>query len=351
VDHVAGLDLLLERLRSALGKSLNPLAGRPSSDAVESALALAADNKLLLLVASALDPDLSSVQRDQISRYKLLTMSRNTSILHELVRIRSALRANDIEFIVMKGLVQQHQLHGNYFLRPSSDIDLLVADHDQLKSITALSSLEYEVKTTSVWWRAFLGEQHLVRRGSPAPSIDLHYRLQQPGSPAPRSTAPYLARPASSTFLDVALPTLPADAVPLLCAMSIVKALYHRESAGAHVADLYVSLKVGAPQAIDSFLTNARAQHIEGTALAALRILAEIFGGSFAGYSSSQPILSLVTGRELIRLVFCPTDSDLVWPKRRAVLWELCQRRPIDFIVEAARASSSELALRLFERS
>jgi hypothetical protein len=202
-----------------------------------------------------------------------------------------------------------------------------------------------------VWWRAFLGEQHLVRRGAPAPSIDLHYRLQQPGSPAPRSTRPYLAQPASSRFLDVDLPTLPADAVPLLCAMSIVKALYNRESAGAHVADLYVSLKAGAPQAVNSFLTNARAQHIEGTALAALRILAEIFGGAFADYSASQPMLSLVTGRELVRLVLCPADGDLVWPKRRAVLWELCQRRPIDFIVEAARASSSELALRLFERS
>jgi hypothetical protein len=351
VDHVAGLDLLLERLRSALGKSLVPAASRPTSDAVESALALAADNKLLLLVASALDPDLSPAQQEHISRYKLLTMSRNTGILHELIHIRSALSVNHIKFIAMKGPLQQLQLHGNYFLRPSSDIDLLVADRDQLKSIKALSALEYEVKTTSVWWRTFLGEQHLVKRGPPAPSIDLHYRLQQPGSPAPRSTAPYLAKPAISTFLDVELPTLPADAVPLLCAMSIVKALYNRESAGAHVADLYVSLKAGAPQAINSFLTNARAQHIEGTALAALRILAEIFGGNFAAYSSPQPMLSLVTGRELVRLIFCPADSDLVWPKRRAVLWELCQRRPIDFIVEAARASSSELALRLFERS
>jgi hypothetical protein len=351
MDQVAGLDLLLERLRAALSKSSKQEAARPSKETVESALRLAAENKLLLLIAPALDPDLSAEQRDDISRYKLLTMSRNTAILHELIRIKETLSAVSIAFVAMKGPVQQHNIHGTYFTRPSSDIDLLVSERDHLRSVTALAQIDYDVKTTSVWWRAFLGEQHLVKRGPPAPSIDLHYRLQQPGSPAPRSTLPYLLHPGTASFIGVDLPTLPADAVSLLCAMSIVKALYNRESAGAHVADLYVSLKAGAREAINSFLTNAREQRIEGTALAALRILAEIFGGNFGQYSASQPMRALVSGRELVRLVFCPTDGDLVWPKRRAVLWELCQRRPFDFIVEAARASSSELALRLFERS
>ncbi|MDB5621964.1 MAG: hypothetical protein JWR39_527, partial [Devosia sp.] len=49
------------------------------------------------------------------------------------------------------------------------------------------------------------------------------------------------------------------------------------------------------------------------------------------------------------RMLLTPDDPELVWPRRREVLWELCLRRPGQYTKEVARALASEAALRIFE--
>lgn len=350
MDNSAGLDLLLAGLRARFGEGRSLVPLDPPSEVVSAALSLARDNKLLLMVAGAFEPLLGSADRAGLVNYKLETMAHNTGLLHELVRINRRMRQQHIHFVAIKGPLQQSILYGNYFARPASDVDLLVADSDYLRSIDAIKSLSYEVRTTSVWWRQFLGEQHLVRRGAPAPSVDLHFRLQQPGSPAPRSPEQFLSHPATVDFLGEKLPFLSAPNVSLLCALSAIKALFNREFAGAHICDLFVSLKAGAPEAINSFLTHAGEQRVLGTALAALRIVGATFERHFSQLDGSRLVLAGIDDRDLLRMIFTPNDEGLRWPRRRDVLWELCRHQPLQFAREAGRAYASEFALRRFER-
>ena len=344
-----GLSSVLAALRKRFGEGDSQSIGDADPAAVPSAFAIATDNKLLSVVARVYRPHLSKEQLSALGDYQALTLSRNAEILHECLRITRHFCSRSVAHLFIKGPIQQFALHEDYFVRPSLDIDILVAGSDYDRSITALREIDYEVASKSLWWRAFLGEQHLSRRDRLAPTVDLHYRLQQPGSPAPRDLSGSFADSGSCAFLDHELPRLGDADIPLLSALSIVKALYHRDCAGSHVADLFVSLRAGAPQMVNSFLLRADRQGIMGSALLALRIVGETFGVAFAG-AGTDSVLPGVSSADLVRMVFTPDDPAIVWPKRRVVLWELCQRRPLPFALEAARAVASEATLRIVER-
>lgn len=343
------LEVLTGALRRRLGGLDSGVLDDLAPDTIQAALDLAAANKTLTLFADSMKYQLSERQLLGLDQYKRAAIGRNSGILHESLRITRKLRDDDVRHVFIKGPTQQAALYGDFFVRPSLDIDILVSGRDYDRALRSLAGLDYRVASKSLWWRTFLGEQHLAREGRMDPTVDLHYRLQQPGSPAPKDTAGYLAEAAECPFLDDHLPRLGDADIPLLSAISIVKALYHRETAGSHVADLFVSLRAGAPEMVNYFLLRADQQGIAGPASLALRVAAEAFGFSLAG-TNAERVLATVTSADLLRLVFTPDDPTLIWPKRRVVLWELCRRRPMHFALEAARAVASEATLRVVER-
>ena len=344
------LDLVVAAMRARFdpGATLPPAARSPAT--VTAAMHIAVRNKLLLLLQGPLRPVLSAEQTGHIDAYRFQTMQINSIIMRESVAISKSIENSNTEFIFIKGPIQQHLIYGEFFIRPCSDIDILAKPSDYDRIYAIFSSFGYKATSSSLWWRVFLGEQHLTKSGPPPVTVDLHYRVQQPGSPAPRSTQSYLARPEHTTVLGTPLAHLAAEDIPVLSAISIVKGLFNRESVGAHVADLYACITADVPQQLNTFLTLATAQNLRGTALLALRIVSEVFGAKYPLSGEIEAMLPGVAGPDLVRMALTPTDPDLIWPKRREVLWHLCLKRPGRYALEATRAMASETALRLFER-
>lgn len=344
------LDLVLAALRGRFVSGAMSSPTRSDPAIVTAAMQIAVRNKLLLSLEAPLAAVMDQTQIGYVSEYKLRTVQMNSALMRESAALSEAISKHDIEFIFIKGPIQQKSIYDDFFSRPCSDIDILASGENYQKIYAILSSLGYNTTSSSLWWRMFLGEQHLSKAGPPAVTVDLHYRIQQPGSPAPRSTKSYLANPDHTSVLGRQLPHLAREDVPVLSAISIVKGLFNRESVGAHVCDLYACVKADAPQQLNTFLTLATRQNLRGTALFALRIVSATFGAKYDVADEVEAMLPDVSGPDLVRMALTPDDPALVWPKRREVLWHLCQRRPLNYAGEAARALASEAALRLFER-
>lgn len=344
------LDLVLAALRGRFVSGAVLPTVHPDPATVTAAMQIAVRNKLLLMLEEPLATVMNQTQAGYMSEYKLLTIQMNSALMRESASLFEETSKSNIEFIFIKGPVQQKCIYGDFFSRPCSDIDILTNDQNYQKIYDVLSSIGYKTTSSSLWWRMFLGEQHLTKVGPPPVTVDLHYRIQQPGSPAPRSTKSYLANPGYTSVLGRPLPHLAREDVPVLSAISIVKGLFNRESVGAHVSDLFACVKADAPQQLNIFLTLATRQNLRGTALLALRIVSETFGVKYHVAAEINAMLPGVSGPDLVRMALTPDDPLLVWPKRREVLWQLCLRRPVHYAREAARALASEAALRLFER-
>jgi hypothetical protein len=344
------LDLVVAAMRARFDPGATLPPAMPSPATVTAAMHIAVRNKLLLLLQGPLRPVLSVEQIGHIDAYRFQTMQMNSAIMRESVVLSEAISKSNVEFIFIKGPIQQKHIYDDFFSRPCSDIDILAHPSEYGKIYDTLSSIGYQTTSSSLWWRVFLGEQHLTKSGPPPVTVDLHYRIQQPGSPAPRSTQSYLAKPERTTVLGTPLVHLAAEDIPVLSAISIVKGLFNRESVGAHVADLYACITADVPQQLNTFLTLATAQNLRGTALLALRIVSEVFGVKYPLSGEVDAMLPGVSGPDLVRMALTPTDPELIWPKRREVLWHLCLKRPGRYALEAMRAMASEAALRLFER-
>src|SRR4029078_432985 len=111
-------------------------------------------------------------------------------------------------------------------MKPAGDDDILVSPAGFFKARDALRSIGYEVagKSRSVWWVRVLGEQHMVRiEGQKLSTVDLHYRLQQPGSPSPRDTDGFLRRKRELAIAGSSVPFICASAALLLCLISVAQ--------------------------------------------------------------------------------------------------------------------------------
>lgn len=277
-------------------------------------------------------------------------MATNSAILGELMALMPALKANGRRFVVIKGPLQQHILHGTFFQRPAADLDILVGRRDFARFKELFVAAGYGLTTPSLWWRGVLGEEHFRKTSPPHLAIDLHHRLHQPGAPAPYGTAGLLDEVQEVDLRGIKIPTLTARSGMLLCTISIAKALYNREPSGAYLCDLYAGLMAAAPDAINSFFTLARSVGLGGHAAVSLRLMSEVFG---LGLDLGEPyrrVLDNVASRDLVRIVLLPRDPATRWPTRRRMLWEFCERRPGRYSRELARVLGSELTRRLFER-
>jgi hypothetical protein len=309
---------------------------------------IAVANKILLYVAEPLREQLNPSELATVADYKFRTFQVNSTLLRESLAVCATLQAIQTPFIYMKGPLQQRLVYGDFFTRPVADIDILLPRRDHRRAAKSLEALGYNSASTSLWWRLFLGEEHLVKQAARPTTIDLHYRLQQPGSPAPRRTSQYLQDVEKITFGGTELPALARRNIPLLSAISIAKGLYNREATAAHVCDLFVLLQAD-PVAITRFIKDAKDQGLIGTALLALRAVSGLFGVTFQQVIETASVLTSIPDTTLTRMILTPDDPDLVWPMRRQVLWELCLGQPAQYSKEVARALASEAALRLFE--
>ncbi|MBZ9798832.1 nucleotidyltransferase family protein [Mesorhizobium sp. ES1-4] len=289
-----------------------------------------------------------------LEAYRRRTVSMNAACLMDSMAIHEALHDRRIDFVFLKGPFQQHLLYDDHFMKPSGDVDILVSPAGFLRARQALRSIGYEVsgKSRSVWWVRFLGEQHMVRgSGSRSSTVDLHYRLQQPGSPSPRDAEGFLRRKRLVEITGAEVPfTSAADTLMLSC-ISVAKALFNREPCAGYVCDIRASASHLDEADQQRVLDAAASQGLEDTLLLGLRAADVLLGGTGTLLSErAKPILSRIGNGDLLNMVIAPWLSSLRWPQRRTVLWELCGRAPIRYLAEAGWAASADISRRIFER-
>ena len=286
--------------------------------------------------------------------YRRRTMSMNAACLGDSIAIHRVLRDRQVDFVFLKGPFQQHLLYGDHFMKPSGDVDILVSPTGFTQAREALRSVGYEVagKSRSVWWVRFLGEQHMVRDdGARASTVDLHHRLQQPGSPSPRDIDGFLRRKRDVQVAGAAMPIISASDTLLLSAISVAKAFFNREPCAGYVCDVRASASRLSEAEQQKVLDHAAGQGLADTLLLGLRAADVLLGGTGSLLSDrATRILARIDNADLFHMVLAPWLSSLRWPQRRHVLWELCGREPVRYLAEAGWAASADLSRRLFER-
>ncbi|TPL81522.1 nucleotidyltransferase family protein [Mesorhizobium sp. B2-3-13] len=289
-----------------------------------------------------------------LETYRRSTVSMNAACLMDSMAINEALLDRRIDFVFLKGPFQQHLLYDDHFMKPAGDVDILVSPAGFSKAREVLRSIGYEVsgKSRSVWWVRFLGEQHMVRGNGPKSStVDLHYRLQQPGSPSPRDADGFLRRKRLVEISGAEVPfTSAADTLMLSC-ISVAKALFNREPCAGYVCDIRASASRLDEADQQRVLDAAVNQGLEDTLLFGLRAADVLLGGTGTLLSErAKPILSRIGNEDLLNMVIAPWLLSLRWPQRRTVLWELCGRAPVRYLAEVGWAASADISRRIFER-
>lgn len=286
--------------------------------------------------------------------YRRRTMSMNAVCIGDSIAIHKVLRDRQVDFVFLKGPLQQHLLYGDHFMKPSGDVDILVSPSGFGAAREALRSIGYEVagKSRSVWWVRFLGEQHMVRDdGARASTVDLHHRLQQPGSPSPRDIDGFLRRRRQIHVAGIAMPLISASDTLLLSCISVAKAFFNREPCAGYVCDVRASASRLSEAEQQGVLDHAAEQGLADTLLLGLRAADVLLGGAGSLLSDrATRILARIDNADLFHMVIAPWLSSLRWPLRRTVLWELCGREPVRYLAEAGWAASADLSRRIFER-
>jgi hypothetical protein len=355
-DEARRVDILLRAVRAAIRGVPDPeLPGRASrlGDLLP-VNAIAKQNKLSLIMADGLA--LSGVQRPEdyrqaVQNHRNMTVMLNTLNLSTIRHCVPMLVDSGIDTIVFKGPLHQQAIFGTYFMRPSTDLDLLVADADFDRASRLLREAAFELPENcqSPWWRTFLGEQHFLSLSGGRTTIDLHHRVQQPGCPAPRLIGEFFSNAETRVVGTLPVRTLSRVHRTLLAAIGLVKAVFHREPAGAYACDIAKSIQRSDRDELENLVETARRQGLLNTLLFGLRAAGLLFDIDAGG--SARPPLARTSDAELLRMLLMPWGDEIDWPKRRRFLWELCdpQLKMQTFVREMAWALSGELCRRIYE--
>ncbi|WP_217571533.1 nucleotidyltransferase family protein [Mesorhizobium sp. GbtcB19] len=361
-DEVAYVQACL-RLFFAPGASADAVAGRTDTPvpaiSAENVADIARLNKVGVFLLKALQRTSAGAAPPGLpgwlDGYRRRTMAMNVACLGDSIAIDRVLRDRQLDFVFLKGPLQQHLLYGDHFMKPSGDVDILVSPASFAAAREALRTIGYEIagKSRSVWWVRFLGEQHIVRDdGTRASTVDLHHRLQQPGSPSPRDTDGFLRRKRVVEVAGAALPITSAADTLLLSSISVAKAFFNREPCAGYVCDVRASASRLSEAEQQMVLDHAAGQGLTDTLLLGLRAADVLLGAGGTLLSErAARILARIDNADLFHMVLAPWLSSLRWPQRRHVLWELCGREPVRYLAEAGWAASADLSRRIFERS
>lgn len=265
-----------------------------------------------------------------------------------LVTIRTVaplLRDGGIETVFFKGPLAQCAIYGTHYARVSRDVDILVRGDafERAKAVLEKAGFGLHHRCRSVWWRWFLGEQTFVNRDRFVASIDLHYRVQQPGGPSLTSTAPLFAQAAPATVGAIEVKRLSDAHACLIACISLVKALQHREPGLSYVADIAAIIRALAPEAMANLHRDAAKMGLRGSLAFGLNAAALMLGGEYV----RQPLAG-VADEDFVLMIADPAAEGVRWPSRTQLLWILCDSKS-DFPREALWRWTSEMCRTLVE--
>ena len=313
-------------------------------------VSLALQTRTFSFLSQALTIRGPNVDRDFIvsvrRKFKGEVVNRSSKLLKKTLDVTEILSKRSIRHLVIKGPLQQFQVYGDYFVRPCSDIDLLVAPEQYTQSIDQLcTGLGLRVINSSpfLWWDVFVGERHLVDGADDGWSVDLHHRVQAPGSPQPRSTAHLIDSAVSLTVMGRAIPVMAPSYVPILSALSMVKAFRRREVCAGHVVDLFAATSRLSAVELAAVFDLADRQGLRGTLNLALATVMAAFGAE----CHLRGRLALPCQAELLPVMAFQPSEVGKWPSAHAWLRATAQGPYTSYIREAAWFEISEISRRL----
>ncbi len=329
-DHVP--EACSSEIRLLLGAVRATILGQPIRDTVVGSLdwdafvRIAEDNRFLILAARSLAAGRINIPESFLQaaeRYRALTLRLNGANLVALRKVIRALSQSGINVVVLKGPSAQFALYGDYFVKPSTDIDLLVAPESFAKAGQIIEQCGYVLppNCASPWWSVFLGEQHYLCSGAVA--VDLHHRTQQPGCPSPRSPRALLKDGTNINIGGSPIPIQTWQHACLVSCMNLVKGVTHREPTGAHACDIAAGVAARSDVEIEALLATARDLGLSGTLLLGLRVVNVLFGLRARGCNLDRAF-PFLTDAHLLEIVLEPQRMQRRLPRRTRILWGLC---------------------------
>ncbi|MDC7676455.1 nucleotidyltransferase family protein [Asticcacaulis machinosus] len=319
-----------------------PLADRKT---FENTIACAKKNKLNVLLERTMTPsDHDAAQyKDFVNENRSVALT-NSRILHLIHKTHLTLESAGINHVFYKGPLQQKILYGDFFSKKSVDADLLVArkDFSRAREVLVAAGFSVPAECHRLWWRIFLGEQHLFREGSAPHSVDLHHRLQQPGSPAPRHIDRFMSDSVKVNLGSLNIPTPNIKYIVLISAMNLVKAIYNRQPGGSYAMDLLTALRRMTPHEIKAVRDEAQSQGLNNTVRFSSRLSALVFG--VADLFSTAPLTFPFDEDQMSALLLSPETATDHMPRRRVMLSYLSDHPISDFPRETLRWLASETA-------
>jgi hypothetical protein len=265
--------------------------------------------------------------RAAMEKYQLVAVRTNALNLVTLRHLIPKLESGGVKSIVLKGPVAQKLIHGDFFSKPSFDVDLLVspAEYGLATQLIVANGFALARECASPWWKVFLGEQHFFSSGPVQSTLDLHYRTQQPGSPGPRENGRFISQSVAVFVGGIRIYTLSGANSCLLSCMSLCKALIHREPAGGHVCDIAAFLKCYRNDQLKRLFKEASRQGLRNTVALGLRAAYLLFGIKVElDEITEKKMLRSTSDADLMMMILSPRARAIRWPRRSKMLWDLC---------------------------
>lgn len=320
VKCAAEMHALLHLVRAALhadpvsmsGVSLDPVLFLDLTAKSKSA-------RFVRIGALAAGVPLSASILDAVDSLERRSLAVNAINLATLRAIGPALEARGVRYLIFKGPLAQHDVHGSHFAKISHDVDVLVPPHQMALARSALSAEGFQVapQCDSFWWRAFLREEH---HAPPSPNfapVDLHSALNQPGTAFPRNLAAMFDDRRTLSFMERSI-RVPSEAdMAIISVISFIKGLFNRESALTYLID--ISAWIGADKRRLSVLRErARVHRLVRAVEFALAAVEVVLGEAS---DLAQHLVGIE--RERFRLL-CVAPSLSCAPLRRsALMWRV----------------------------
>ena len=199
-----------------------------------SVVKLAAATKTQLLMLQGVDrlgfpppPPLDA----QLRELQATCFQQNMANVASSVRVSRILQTHGIDTLLMKGVLRSHEVYGCWDVRSAADIDVLVrhADYRQAGEVLLKHGYWAPVPVNSAWWHHYLGESPYLPATATGPTVDLHHKLDQPGTPALDNAEFLFASSVVRDFGGYKLKVMDPFASLMLAATSFGKALRQHE--------------------------------------------------------------------------------------------------------------------------
>lgn len=268
---------------------------------------LLVNNRVAVAVAAGTDAGALDEARD-------LAWVTNVRSLASATRTSRALAAAGVRHVVVKGPALGLRLHGDAFLRPSADVDVVTAPKDESRAATVLAALGLarEAEHGTLYWRRFLGEAHFGPGDGRNAPVDLHLVLPHPSGRRRALASAVLSRAVPQRVGSTTLPVPdPIDDL-LLHAAYLAKSAARFEPAGGAMLDAAAAARRLGPDRLQEARRRATSLGLSGALSLALdpgraatraRLLAQVLTGTL-GRAASAVLACDGAGEALRALAF-----------------------------------------------